>query len=82
MSDLTSGEPEGREPPAIVEARRWVAECADGHRAETMEALFEGNDVALHWAAKALAFQDMVEALVEYLDEISAPSALQGENPK
>src|ERR1700690_712497 len=61
--------PEQIEHIALVdEARRWVAECGEGYRAETMEALFEGNEVAMHWASKVLAAQDMIEALVAHVD--------------
>lgn len=60
------------EHSAIVEARRWVAECGEEYRAETMQALLDGNDVATHWASKVLAAQDMIEALVEEVDRLGA----------
>lgn len=52
------------------EAKQWVEECGAEHRAETMQALFDGNEVATHWASKVLAAQDIIEVLLAEIEHL------------
>lgn len=58
--------------PTTGEVRRWLIEHGRTFRAEQMEALLDGNDVACHWSGRVLAMLDSVEALVEEADRYKA----------
>jgi hypothetical protein len=64
----------------IQQTETWLAEHGGALREWMMEALFDGNEVAIYYSSTVLAMLDSIEALVARNEEMKAAASVTARN--